>query len=140
MYFEGLAQEIYEALLKEDIEVTLEEVQAEVDKINIQELIDAEKEKYEIIIWDKVSPINNIPAERYLNRPDAVNSDQIYYINDKESGKTVIFQPHDPFKAGFVAMTPAYVDQISKLHLNQFVNMIVYEDIFIKVFNSFLEK
>jgi hypothetical protein len=45
-------------------------------------------------VWDKVSPINNVPADYFLAREDVDQNAEIYLIKDAVTGSTLYFQPH----------------------------------------------
>lgn len=53
-------------------------------------------------IWDRVSPINGVPAQHFLDREDVDENgtDDIYLL--LKDGVVVGFQPHDPDKPGHV--------------------------------------
>jgi len=63
------------------------------------------RQRYTIQIWDRVSPIEGVPAEHYLARPDVPPDGEIYLIY--RDGQLLFFQPHDPEAPGLKGMQNA---------------------------------
>ncbi len=98
-------------------EETKTSIQLELGKIdqNIIQLEEENKLTYEI--WDKVSPVNGVPAEKLLSRSDVDVNSEIYLIKDANTGKVLYFQPHAPGEIGFVRMkTKAEAESAAKKH------------------------
>lgn len=79
-------------------------VNAELAKINQAAVQTEEKSKLIYEVWDKVSPINGVPAEKLLARDDVDPDSEIYLIKDAETGQVIYFQPYEPEAQGFVRM------------------------------------
>lgn len=74
--------------------------------VNQDAVYDAERANWTVEEWDKVSPINGVPAEHFLSRHDVNDTDptaKVYLI--KQNGNVVMFQPHDPEQSGHVKIT-----------------------------------
>lgn len=105
-------------------DVALDRINNELSKIN-QATIQAEEEaKFVYEIWDKVSPINGVPAEKFLTRDDVDPDSEIYLIKDAATGQVIYFQPHEPESAGFVRMkTKADAENVAKAHKTKIAEM-----------------
>lgn len=79
---------------------TLSQVEAEIATHDYPILRNAEKLNYTVSLYDKISPINGIPAETVM--ADVVENGEIYLIH--VNGNLVYLQKHDPSQVGFVAM------------------------------------
>lgn len=60
----------------------------------------AEKPNYSITLYDKVSPINGIPASTIMADDHPIGEVYLIYIG----GRLVYLQKHDPEQIGFVTM------------------------------------
>lgn len=92
-------------------------VETEIANHDYTSLKATEKLNYTVAIWDKVSPINGVPAETIAS--DIVDNGEVYliYVN----GNLVYLQKHDPDCVGFVAM-----DSVSAINkANEQVDKIV---------------
>lgn len=63
------------------------------------------KAAVEVVVWDKVSPINDLPADYWLSRTDVDPDSEIYLV--LHDGAVVYFQPHAPVVPGNVRMKDA---------------------------------
>lgn len=79
---------------------------AEIDNalaaINQDAVYDTHRAKWTVQVWDRVSPINGVPAQHFLDRVDVDENgtDDIYLL--LQDGKVVGFQPHEPDVEGLV--------------------------------------
>ena len=79
---------------------------AEIDNalaaINQDAIYDAHRAKWTTQVWDRVSPINGVPAQHFLDREDVdENGDDDIYLLLRD-GVVVGFQPHEPEVSGLV--------------------------------------
>lgn len=95
-------------------------------------LIEDEKRKYRVEIWDKNSSINGIPADAIAK--DVPNSGEVYLVY--ENGILSMLQKHDPHQMGFVAMNAEQALQVANGIINEKVNGVVKGIIY----NSVLEE
>lgn len=81
------------------------------DKIEHDAILQKHKERVTFQIWDKVSPINNVPKEHWLNRDDikAVLPDGEIFIVSID-GRVCFVEPSDHFEVGHKQLTKADLD------------------------------
>lgn len=114
---------------------TLADVQAALAAVDRTSLEDAERSKYEVRIWDEVSPLAGQPPEYWRNRGDWPEGGKVYciYINDALQ----IVQPHDPKSAGFVPMDEATAlaraQEIVDQRVEEVVDQIVKEQVLLQL-------
>jgi len=106
---------------------TLEQVVTELDKIDRKPYEDAERARYRYEIWDEVSPIGGIPAQKWREQW-AKNGEWpaggkvlLLYVD----GNLQLVQPHKPFSAGHVPMTEEEVHEIATQLIDQAVEAVV---------------
>lgn len=82
-------------------DLTDEEVDAALVEIDQEAIYNDERASLVTEVWDRVSAINGVPAEHFLNREDVdeAGANDIYLI--KKDGQVIVFQPHDPNAQGF---------------------------------------
>lgn len=77
---------------------------AEIDQalaqVNQDALFDEERSIWEVELWDRRSPINEVPAKVLLRRRPSLfeGSEDIYLL--RRNGRVAMVQPHDPFTGG----------------------------------------
>lgn len=70
--------------------------------------------QYTIEIWDRTSPINDIPAKDVLEiRDDIPKKGDVYLIY--QDGQLLFFQPHDPITGG--PIRPGRGQAIAEAHV-----------------------
>jgi hypothetical protein len=84
---------------------TLADVEAALAQYDYETLRAQERTRYRVELWDKQTPINNVPPEVILQdvpkHPDGSYSEvYLIYID----GNLVYLQKHDPEQVGFVPM------------------------------------
>lgn len=109
--------QIWQRLQQIGVNKTLTEIDVALAQIDQQVIFNQERARFRIEMWDKVSPINGVPAEKILAREDVPANGEVYlaYLD----GRLTYLQPHDPFQAGIVPMTPDTVLQIANRHIDQ---------------------
>lgn len=78
------------------------EVDAALATINQDAVYDEQRAGWTVEVWDRVSPINGVPAEHFHARGDVPAEGDVYLL--KAGGKIVGFQPHEPDVEGIVAI------------------------------------
>ncbi len=87
---------------------TIDKLISRFDRDSISET-QAKRLRYEI--WDKKSPINDIPAEDIINsRSYKIVSAYLIYVDEQ----LVYFQDHNPNEEGYVSMTKKEAEQIAQ--------------------------
>lgn len=72
-------------------------------------------------IWDRVSPINGVPASEVLaKRTDIPANGDVYLVLNQ--GAVVIFQPHSPDDEGHVAMTGGTASAFASKHMDDLID------------------
>lgn len=72
-------------------------------------------------IWDRVSPINGVPAETMLaNYPETADGRDILLV--KEGDRVIMFQTHDPEQPGFQPLTEARVAELGAAYVDSLAN------------------
>lgn len=83
-------------------DVTDAEIDEALAAINPDQVYDELRSAWTVETWDRVSPINGVPAEHFLNRGDVPEQGDVYLL--LHEGKVVGFQPHEPDQPGHTAM------------------------------------
>lgn len=126
--------QVWKRLNEMGVSKTLTKIEAALSQVDQQAVFDQERRRFKIEVWDKVSPINGVPAEKILTREDMLSSGEIYLIYI--DGQLRYLQPHEPFQAGIVPMTKDNVLQIANQHVDQLAWQAADE----KIFEMVLEK
>lgn len=113
---------------------TLAEIDAALAQVDQQAIFNQERSRFRVEVWDKVTPINGIPAEKILAREDVPDDGEIYLLY--VDGVLRFLQPHNPFQAGIVPMTAENVMQVANQHVDQLAWQAADE----KIFEMVLEK
>jgi hypothetical protein len=116
------------------INKTLAEIDAALAQIDQQAVFNQEHVRFEVAVWDKVTPINGVPAEKIITREDVPDDGEIYLLY--VDGQLRFLQPHDPFQGGIVPMTKDNVLRIANQHVDQLAWQAADE----KIFEMVLEK
>ena len=126
--------QVWQRLNQMGVNKTLAEVEIALSQIDQQAVFNQERARFKVEVWDKVTPINGVPAEKIIAREDVPNDGEIYllYVDDQLR----FFQPHNPFQAGLVPMTRDNVLQIANQHADQLAWQAADE----KTFEMVLEK
>lgn len=90
--------------------------------------------KYAYQIWDKVSPINGISAEKILE--DMPEGGEVYLVF--VDGNLVYLQKHDPTQMGLVPMTSAIAQERAGQIIKEKIQQEEYTRIFDEVLVSML--
>lgn len=126
-----MVTEIRNFLLSKDISVTDEQIQNEIDKIDKSTLIEAERQRYELELWDKESPINGVSAETILSsRKDIPDGGAIYIIKNDE--EIIFLQPHNPRLPGYTHMT----DEQALLIGKDAIEKLIEDSVRMKIINT----
>lgn len=116
--------DVKQVLVEKGVDKTDAEIQAQIDLYDFSALINTEKAKYTVEIWDKVSQINGVDADTILQgRTDIPDNGEIYLI--KQDGVVKTFQPHNPNKVGCEAMTEQEATSIANTQINRLAESVV---------------
>ena len=126
--------QIWQRLNQMGVNKALAEIETVLSQVDQQAVFEQERARIRVEVWDKLTPINGIPAEKIIAREDVPNDGEIYllYVDDQLR----FFQPHNPFQAGLVPMTRDNVLQIANQHADQLAWQAADE----KIFEMVLEK
>lgn len=120
----------YNKLVNNGVNISLEEINEIISKIDIDNIKEDLKKSYKLEIWDKKSPINGVEAEIVLkSKPYEIGSVYLIYVNDK----LVYLQDHNPNESGYVKMTKAQAETLGKQFIEKKIedelNIILYDKI-----------
>lgn len=73
------------------------------DAINIEDIQNELENRWSYEVWDKVSPINGVEANRVLERHSYITDDMEVYLI-REGDRVIYFQPHVPGVEGIQKM------------------------------------
>lgn len=126
--------QVWQRLNEMGISKPLSEIDTALAQVDQQAIFNQERSRFRIEIWDKVTHINGVPAEKIIARDDVPDDGEIYliYVN----GQLRFLQPHDPFQAGIVPMTKNNVMTIASQHADQLAWQVADE----KILEMVLEK
>jgi hypothetical protein len=126
--------QIWQRLNEMGISKTLSEIEEVLSTIDQNAIFNEQRKRFRIEVWDRQSPINGVPAEKIIARDDVPDKGEVYLIY--VDGALRFLQPHDPFQAGIVPLTPENVMTIANQHVDQLAWQAADE----KVFEQVLEK
>jgi len=126
--------QVWKRLNEMGVNKTLAEIDAALAQIDQQAIFEQERTRFKVEVWDKVTPINGVPAEKIVAREDVPDDGAVYLLY--VDGQLRYLQPHDPFQAGIVPMTKDNVLQIANQHVDQLAWQAADE----KIFETVLEK
>lgn len=126
--------QVWKRLNELSVNKTLTEINAALAQVDQQAIFNQERNRFKIEVWDKVTSINGVPAEKIIAREDILDNGEIYLLY--VDGQLRYLQPHDPFQAGIVPMTAENVVQIANQHADQLAWQATDE----KIFEMVLEK
>lgn len=135
------ASEIVQLLKNENIETTDQDVQDVLDGLDIESLQQVEASKYEYLIWDKQSPINQASASAVIQSlvNQGIDTSSEMYLIKEIGGNVIYFQPHAPNVSGYVKMDQITVVQYAEENFKNFLQNIV-NSIIIKTVKEELNK
>lgn len=123
----------YNKLVNNGVNISLEEINEIISKIDTDSMKEDLKKSYKLEIWDKKSPINGVEAEIVLkSKPYEIGSVYLIYVNDK----LVYLQDHNPNEGGYVKMTKAQAKTIGE----QFIERRVEEELNILLYDKILNE
>lgn len=123
----------YNKLVNNGVNISLEEINEIISKIDIDNIKEDLKKSYKLEIWDKKSPINGVEAETVLkSKPYEIGSVYLIYVNDK----LVYLQDHNPNEGGYVKMTKNQAKTIGE----QFIERRVGEELNILLYDRILNE
>lgn len=97
-------------------------VQAALDLVNQDDILNQEDTALAYVVWDKQSPINGVAADYFLTqRHDVDPSTEIYLLKDTATGHIVMFQPHVAGVSGHVRMDAQSVHTYAENHRQEIV-------------------
>lgn len=80
--------------------------------------------RYQVVLWDRKSPINGVPASDVLAARDDIPPDGAVYLIVRD-GQVIYFQPHKPGVAGIEPMTEVEALQ----YADEYVTMLACADL-----------
>lgn len=94
-----------------------------------------DKRRTELVaeVWDRVSPINDVPASHFLNRGDVPPIGDVYLIRDTVTGNIVTFQPHEPDAVGIIPVPVGQGLARGKLHADNLAASHAADEVLTKV-------
>ena len=123
----------YNKLVNNGVNISLEEINEIISKIDIDNIKEDLKKSYKLEIWDKKSPINGVEAEIVLkSKPYEIGSVYLIYVNNK----LVYLQDHKPNERGYVKMTKNQAKTIGE----QFIERRVGEELNILLYDKILNE
>lgn len=123
----------YNKLVNNGVNISLEEINEIISKIDIDDIKEDLKKSYKLEIWDKKSPINGVEAETVLkSKPYEIGSVYLIYVNDK----LVYLQDHNPNEGGYIKMTKTQAKTIGE----QFIERRVGEELNILLYDKILNE
>jgi len=126
--------QVWKRLNEMGVNKTLAEIDAALAQVDQQAIFNQERSRFRVEVWDKVTPINGMPAEKIVAREDVPDDGEIYLLY--VDGVLRFLQPHNPFEAGIVPMTAENVMQVANQHVDQLAWQAADE----KIFELVLEK
>lgn len=78
------------------------QIRAAIARAKADDKFDARRSELTEEVWDRVSPINGVPAQHFLDRADVDENGDDDIILIKKGGRVVQFQPHEPKVSGMV--------------------------------------
>lgn len=120
----------YNKLVNSGVNISLEELNEIISKIDINSIKEDLSKSYRLEIWDKKSPINGVKAEVVLkSKSYTIGSVYLIYINDK----LVYLQDHNPNESGYVKMTKVQAETLGEQFIEKKIedelNIILYDKI-----------
>lgn len=85
-------------------------------------------------LWDKRSPINDVPAETVLSRPEYASAESIYLL--RINGRVTFFQPHLPYAEGSQTMDAEAAEWVAAVHAEELVERMTLDAV-VEEFDSF---
>ncbi len=126
--------QVWKRLNEMGVNKTLAEIDAALAQVDQQAIFNQERSRFRVEVWNKVTPINGVPAEKIIAREDVPDDGEIYLLY--VDGQLRYLQPHDPFRAGIVPMTAENVMQVANQHVDQLTWQVADE----KILEMVLEK
>lgn len=78
-------------------DVTNEDIDNALAQVDQASVLQNEIDKYGIVLWDRQTPVNGVPAEQVIaGRPDMLHNGAIYLVTNAASGAVLYIQPTDP--------------------------------------------
>lgn len=127
--------QVHEALSSAyaDLAATDDEVSVALATVDQEALAEVERARWTIAIWDRVSPINGIPAQTVLtSRSDIPQGAGDIYLLIRD-GQVVYFQPHVPGSEGHEGIRAGEGIATAELHLAQIVSDVVAAEVVSRV-------
>lgn len=128
---------VWQRLNSMGVNKTIADIDAALTKVDQQAIFNKHRARIRIEVWDKKSPINDVPAEQILSsRTDISANGEVYllYVDDR----LIYFQPHDPNQAGQVAITKDNVLTIANQHADQIATTFADDEVFEQVLEQLL--
>lgn len=117
---DGLAHHALHGMLSSarltHLRYTEEEVAQAASGIDQHAILAKHRERHEVVVWDKRSAINGVPAKRVL-RDLHHDYDEVYLI--LVDGVVTVFQPHAPDVEGFEVLTGDNVERHALRHVER---------------------
>ncbi len=105
------SEQVLKYLQSKGYDIDIKTIDKLISKFNRDKVTKAQETRFRYEIWDKKSPINNVPAEDIINkRKYKIVSAYLIYIDEQ----LVYFQDHNPNEEGYVSMTKKEAEKIAQ--------------------------
>lgn len=104
-------EQVLKYLQSKGYDIDIKTIDKLISRFNRDEVTKAQETRFRYEIWDKKSPINNVPAEDIINKKKyKIVSAYLIYIDEQ----LVYFQDHNPNEEGYVSMTKKEAEKIAQ--------------------------
>lgn len=105
------SERILKYLKSKGCEIDIKTIDKLISRFDRDSISETQAKRFRYEIWDKKSPINNVPAEDIINsRSYKIVSAYLIYVDEQ----LVYFQDHNPSEEGYVSMTKKEAEQIAQ--------------------------
>lgn len=122
------AVDIFKGILGMGLQVTMTQVKEALESIDTTVIYNKHRATYRVAVWDKVSPVNGIPAEQVLERADLQGDGEVYMLYKDD--KLIVLQPHVPGEAGHKKMDKGMADLHGRKHCDDLATQHADQEIF----------
>ena len=110
------SERILKYLQSKGYNTSIDEIDKLVSKFDRQKISEVQEKRFRYEIWDKETPINQIPAKDIIkSRNYKIVGAYLIYIDEQ----LIYFQDHNPNKEGYVSMTKKEAEQIAQDFINK---------------------
>jgi len=117
---------IRKADLIKEYGLTLEQAAIVLNKVDQDDLLNKEKQKYSFEVWDEESSINGVSAERILARDDIPTNKNRAILKIYKEGMLLMFQPTNPYSGGKAHINIEDADAVANKQIVQIATDAAY--------------